>query len=205
MEKNESSSFEFQRRLASLLAKEYAENFLTLLVMYRDISASEAASRLDLHIKTAQDFLEGLAEAGILTKREAAEGKRPYFRYALKETAIHLTFHLETLYNPKLHSPAAGWKIKERKHSGALFKEGRSDTISSVHVFKGSGRSRHEKRYSLTERQGKFLFHLPFPTEEPLSVSDIMDRAGLEQHSLPEILDLVDILTSHGVIEKVHK
>ncbi len=54
--------------LGSLLAKDYAEDIFELLVNYRAISASEVAARLDLHIKTAQDFLEGLASLGILSK-----------------------------------------------------------------------------------------------------------------------------------------
>jgi len=44
--------FKAIQRLASLLAKEYAEDFLRLLVIYKNISASEAAARLGLHIKT---------------------------------------------------------------------------------------------------------------------------------------------------------
>ena len=51
---------------SDLLARDYAENFFRLLARYRDISASEAASRLDLHIKTAQDFLEELNTLGIV-------------------------------------------------------------------------------------------------------------------------------------------
>ena len=89
------------------MAKDYAEAFLTLLVIYRDVSASEAAARLNIHIKTAQDFLVGLEEAGILEKREAAA-----------------------------------------------------------------------------------------------SVEDIMNKAGVERDDLPEILDLIDILTEHKIIEK---
>ncbi|MCK5220255.1 MAG: hypothetical protein KAR14_01620, partial [Candidatus Aminicenantes bacterium] len=58
----EFSGFEDVRKISTLLSREYTYNFLKLLMNYRDISASEAASRLELHIKTAQDFLEGLTE-----------------------------------------------------------------------------------------------------------------------------------------------
>lgn len=198
----EKTPFELARRLASLVSKEYAEAFLTLLVIYRDISASEAAARLDIHIKTAQDFLVGLEEAGILEKREAAEGKRPYFRYTLKQKSIHITMDLEALHNPNARSSLGTYLIKECKNSGALFKEGRGERISSFSVFKGGGRSKVERRYSLTERQGRFLFHLPFPTESAVSVGNIMTKAGLEKDDFPEILDLIDILTEHKIIEK---
>jgi transposase len=202
MKSDDSPPFERSRRLASLMAKEYARDFLTLLVIYRDISASEAAARLNIHIKTAQDFLEGLETAGVLAKQEVAEGKRPYFRFTLKEQTIHITFELGDLYDKESRFSDTDWKIKERKNSGALFKEGRGERISAVHVFTGSGRSRRERRYSLTDRQGRFLFHLPFPTEPPSPVKEIMDKAGLDDDCQPEILDLVDILQTHDVIEK---
>jgi predicted ArsR family transcriptional regulator len=57
-------------RLGAFISKEYAQDFFGLLLNYQDISASEAASRLGLHIRTAQEFLDGLAELNILTKQE---------------------------------------------------------------------------------------------------------------------------------------
>ncbi len=203
MKSEDGASFEQSRRLAALMAKDYAKDFLTLLVIYRDISASEAATRLNIHIKTAQDFLGGLEASAIVVKHEAAEGKRPYFRYALRAKAIHITFDLDGLYDPRIYASAEGWKIKERKNSGALFKEGRGGRISAVHVFEGRGRSRVERRYSLTECQGRFLFHLPFPTAPPCPIRDIMRQAGLQDDCLPEILDLVNILLSQDVIERI--
>jgi hypothetical protein len=200
MNEDTTSTFESAQRLAGLVAKEYARDFFRLLVMYRDISASEAAARLSLHVKTAQDFLEGLEAAGILSKREAAEKKRPYFRFSLKTRKIDISVDLASLYDSGPESARWTWRVRERRDSGALFKEGRDNRISSVHVYEGKGRSRIERRFSLTEGQGRFLFHLPFPTEDFLSVSEIAARAGVEQDCLPEIVDLVDLLLKHDVI-----
>ncbi len=194
------SDFESAQRLAALLAKEYARDFFRLLVMYRDISASEAAARLSLHVKTAQDFLEGLEASGIVSKREAAEKKRPYFRFSLKERKVNFSIDLDSLYDSGHESARWNWRIRERRDSGALFKEGRDNRISAVHVYEGKGRSRVERRLSLTECQGRFLFHLPFPTEDPLSVTEITARAGIPRDCLPEIGDLIDMLQAHGVI-----
>lgn len=194
------SGFESAQRLAALLAKEYARDFFRLLVMYRDISASEAAARLSLHVKTAQDFLEGLEASGIVSKREAAEKKRPYFRFSLKERKINFSIDLDSLYDSRLESAQWDWRIRERRDSGALFKEGRDNRISAIHVYTGKGRSRVERRLSLTECQGRFLFHLPFPTEDPLSVTEIAAKAGIPRDCLPEIGDLIDMLQAHGVI-----
>jgi len=54
--------FEEVSKIANFLARDYAADFLRLLVVYKTISASEAAPLLEIHIKTAQDFLDGLAK-----------------------------------------------------------------------------------------------------------------------------------------------
>ncbi len=201
MNNSTASDFELARRLATLVAKDYSRDLLRLLVMYKDISASEAAARLELHVKTAQDFLEGLHQAGIVDRREAAEKKRPYFRYSLLKHRLDISVDLDTLYDAGRHTSQRNWRLRERRDSGALFKEGRGDRISAVHVYEGSGRSRLERRISLTESQGRFLFHLPFPTEAAMSVMDICRRAGITADRLPEVLDLIETLRTHQVVE----
>ena len=67
-------------QISALLAKDYAEDVLKLLAKYPDVSASEAASRLELHINTTQAFLEGLDALGIVEKEEVSRRKRPHYR-----------------------------------------------------------------------------------------------------------------------------
>ena len=57
------TDFDKASRLGHFLSKDFAGKILALLTSYRDVSASEAASRIGLHVRTAQEFLEGLAEA----------------------------------------------------------------------------------------------------------------------------------------------
>jgi hypothetical protein len=76
------------------------------------------------------------------------------------------------------------------------------NAISSVTVWTGEARSREERKLNLTEPQGAFLFHLPFPGAEPLPVAEIMRKAGLDGSGAPEILDIVERLEALGVIEK---
>jgi predicted transcriptional regulator len=195
--------FKTASRLGSLISKDYAEKFFKLLVIYKDISASEAASRLNLHISTAQDFLEGLNSLEIVTKKEAGEKKRPYFRYSLKKKSMTVSIDFAALYDKEEYQDRLNWRIRERKNSGALFKTfSKTDFISAVHFFSGKGRSRTERKISLTQNQGKFLHNLPFPTEPYLGVADIIEKAKIEEPSIPEILDVVDILLDHGIIEK---
>jgi len=195
--------FRTAARLGSLLAKDYAEDVFDLLVNYRAISASEVAARLALHIKTAQDFLEGLAELGILSKDEVLEGKRPYFRYVLEQERI--TFDLDLMQVKRLPSAdSLSLRIRERENAGARFSVARSDDyITSVTIWTGAGREREERRVKLTAPQGKFLYHLPFPKAEALTVAEIMRKAGVEETLAPEVLDLVGMLDKYAVIEKV--
>jgi DNA-binding MarR family transcriptional regulator len=193
--------FRTAARYASLLAKDYAEDVLALLVNYQAISASEVAARLNLHIKTAQDFLESLAELGVLSREEVLEKKRPYFRYSLVQGHILIDIDLmQARREPTRNSLAM--PIREREDAGARFSLARSgDYITSVAIWTGEGREREERKIKLTTPQGRFLYHLPFPRAAPLPVAEIMRKAGLEEAMAPEILDLVQLLEKYAVIE----
>jgi hypothetical protein len=188
-------------QLGSILAKDYAEDFFILLVNYQNISASEAASRLSLHIQTAQDFLENLTELGITKKSEVSEKKRPYFRYTLVQPKIEMELDLGVY---KKENPGQGLArlVRENKENRANFSISRSgDSFSTVAVWEGDGRERQERKISLTTPQGRFLFHLPFPQARPLTISDIMEKAQVDEEYSTEIQNIVDELIRLDVIE----
>jgi len=190
-------------RLGSLLSKDYAEDCFKLLITYQDISASEAASRLDLHIKTAQDFLEGLEEQGVISKKEVYEKKRPYNRYSLEKRTLDIRVDLTAFSQENAIKDKLKWKIREKKHSGAMFKTAsNSNRIASVHFFLGKGRDRRERTLNMTNSQGIFLYHLPFPTEPHLEVEEIVKRAQISHSFIPEIVDILDVLQTNKLIEK---
>ena len=189
-------------KISNLLAKEYAADFLRLLVVYKTISASEAASLLELHIKTAQDFLEGLAQMGILKKEEVYEKKRPYFRYTMVKKQITIKTDFSELYDGSGDEGKSKRKIREKINAGAVFTPaGAGQKIATVTLFIGEGRKKKERKISLTEAQGTFLFYLPFPTEAPKSIAEIQKKASPDGSYLPEILDIVDLLEQYNVIE----
>ncbi len=189
-------------RFGAYFSKSYAEEIFRLLVNYKDISASEAASRLNLHIQTVQDFLEAVTSLGILSKKEVYEKKRPYFRYSLKKKKISLDIDLAFLLEQKQPEKKLSKKIRENKDSGARFTTARYDPyFSSVVIWIGEGRDRKERKVNLTIPQGKFLFHLPFPTAEFLTIAEIMKKAGVDKIHSPEVLDIVEMLEKYGVIK----
>lgn len=193
--------FHTAAKYASLLSKDYAEDIFSLLVNYQAVSASEVATRLNLHIKTAQDFLEALEQLGVLSKDEVLEKKRPYYRYTLKQTRLVIDIDLmQVKHEPSANSLSVF--IRENENAGARFSAARSDDyITSVTIWTGSGRERQERKIKLTTPQGRFLYHLPFPKAEPLTVEEVMRKAGIDQSLAPEIIDLVQLLEKLNVIE----
>jgi predicted transcriptional regulator len=189
-------------RLGLMFAKSYAPDLLKLLVIYRNISASEAASRLNLHIKTAQDFLETLHQEGVVTRKEARDRRRPYYRYILASKELIFKIDLDDLVNHQERTRLMEWRIREKKNSGAVFKTARNtNIISTVSIFSGQRRRRTERKVLLTRCQGEFLFHLPFPTQQFESVSDIIKQARISGSDIPEVLDIIHLLTKEGIIE----
>lgn len=190
------------KKLGACLAKDYAEKAFRLLVNYSDVSASEVASRLGLHVRTAQDFLEALHDIGVLNREEVYERKRPYFRYSLARRSLSLDIDLATLFRNDSTEDWFDRPIRERKGNGAKFATARSGSqIATVSIWSGKGRDATERRLNLTTPQGLFLYHLPFPTAEPLSLLEIMARAGLDDEHRAEIADLVNVLEASKVIE----
>jgi hypothetical protein len=197
--------FKEAAKLGSCLSKDYAEDLFRLLATYESISASEAASRVNIHIKTTQDFLEDLYGLGILDREEVYEGKRPYFRYRLKVKQLSVQIDLEPFSRDEPVTDARlKLKIREKKNTGARFTTSRSnDYISNVVIWAGEGRNRTERKINLSMPQGKFLFHLPFPTADFLEVEDIMKEAGIDEANAPEIIDIVIVMIEFGVIENL--
>ena len=191
--------------LGSCISKDYAEDLFRLLATYKSISASEAASRLDLHVKTIQDYLEDMYDLQILDKEEVYEGKRPYFRYSLKVKKISMEIDLSQIFMEETVTDSRlNVRIREKKNAGVRFTTSRSnDYISNIIIWSGEGRDRTERKLNLSTPQGKFLFHLPFPSADHLSLQEIMQKAGIDFVNIPEIIDIVDVLIEFGVIESV--
>lgn len=190
--------------ISNYISKEYAEGIFKLIVAYRDISASEAASRLGMHIRTVQDFLDVMAEYGIIEKKEVYEKKRPYYRYAFKKKKIEIIIDLEEGFNVANENQSE-FKIREIKKAGAKFSIARNgEYFSAVTAWIGEGRTVKERKISLTIAQGQFLYYLPFPDAEPLQIDEIMKKGNIDAVNRSEILDIVNELVDLKVVEKIN-
>jgi DNA-binding MarR family transcriptional regulator len=195
--------FKQASKLSSFLSKEYSEDLFRLLWTYTSISASEAASRLNRHIKTIQDYLEALHELGLLSREEVMEKKRPYFRYRLTSKQIKIELNLEELFPGEASEGTLSDRIRESSRTSSRFTVSRDGQhISNVVIWIGTGRDRTERKINLSTPQGRFLFYLPFPTAEPLSISAIIKKADIDGNDTGEIMDIVNDLANLGVIER---
>ena len=96
--------------------------------------------------------------------------------------------------------------IKEKKNTNCVFKTSpKTGALSTVIFFSGKGRDREERKISLTENQGKFLYYLPFPTEEPKSIQSLLERASIDESYIDEIMDMVNFLIEHTIIERIRR
>lgn len=189
--------------ISNYISKEYAEKIFRLIVAYQDISASEAASRLGLHIRTVQDFLDTMASYDIIEKKEVYEKKRPYYRYAIKKKKIEIVIDLDHEFDSN-NDNKSEFKIRELKKSDAKFSVARNgEYFSSVTIWIGEGRAVKERKISLTIAQGQFLYYLPFPDAEPLQIDEILRKGKIDDANRPEILDIVNELFEMKVIDKI--
>jgi len=196
-------NFKEAGKLGSYISKDYAEDIFRLLISYQSVSASETASRLDMHIRTVQDFLEAMSSLGILKKEEVYEKKRPYYRYTLKTKAILFKLDLNELLGNQEPEADLEVQICEKKNSGMKFTTARSGQyFSSVTVFMGKGREVASRTISLTLVQGQFLYNLPFPGTTPLSIREIMKKSGVDKVHSSEVMDIVKVLVDFNVVEK---
>ncbi|MCK5740820.1 MAG: hypothetical protein KAH48_01270, partial [Chlorobi bacterium] len=120
-----SISFQKAALLGSYISKSHAKDIFKLLFEYNDISASEAASRLGLHIRTVQDFFEAMTELDICEKKEVFEKKRPYFRYTLTSNIISCEIDLEEKFKKDKQESSLDLQIREKKNSGIGFNSAR--------------------------------------------------------------------------------
>ncbi len=97
------------------------------------------------------------------------------------------------------------FKIREIKNSGAKFSIARNgDYFSTISIWIGKGREGKARKINLTNSQGRFLYYLPFPDTEPLTIDEIIKKGSIDQNHKPEILDIVNELVDLKVIKKVN-
>ncbi len=188
--------------LSNYFSKDYSGKAIRLLLISKALSATEIASRLNLHIKTVQDFLEGLVKFNIAEKEEILEGRRPFYRYSLCKSRMDISIDFNELFSEEEYLNLANCRIRELQNEDVQFHVRRNnDYITAVSIYEGDGRKKKEWKINLTRAQGRFLFNLPFPTAEPEKIKQLMAESGISPEDENEVLDLIKTLIDKKVIE----
>jgi len=131
------------------------------------------------------------------------EKKRPYNRFTLIKDKISMNIDLNDLLSDDTSEDDQYKRIREKQNSGVRFTTSRDgQQISSVSIWIGDGRDRKERKINFSNAQGKFMFHLPFPTANYKSIGEIMKQSGIDSEHHSEINDIVEEMIRLNVIEE---
>ena len=194
--------FKKAKILSNFLSRDYAETIFKFLVNYKDVSSSEVASRLNMHVRPIQEFMEAMVLFDIVKKKEVYEKKRPYNRYSIKKNKIEIIINLDEVFKNN-EEQKSDFRIREIKNSIAKFSVARNgESFSAITIWDTQKRNSKEHKINLTISQGKFLYFLPFPDAEPLTIDELMNKASIEKSYKTEILDIIEVLHKSKLVEK---
>ena len=140
---------------------------------------------------------------GIVEKKEVYEKKRPYYRYFLKKKKVEIIIDLDKVFS-KENEKNTDFKVREINNSISKFSIARNgEYFSTISIWDSNNRESKEHKINLTTSQGKFLYYLPFPNTEALTVNEIIKKANIEILNKPEIIDIIEVLYEKNIIEKI--
>ncbi len=189
------------RKLAAVLGKEVTGRILAVLAHESYLSASDIASRLHIHIATAQKYLMEMKEAGLVNSRWRRSPTRPTEEYWLSKDKITIEIDLRSDVGRKdMESLANSLTLSLRRDVNvAIDSDDSKKMVSEILVLGDGDRPIIGNRIKLDNVEGRFAWHL---AEEPTNVRvmDVVEKAELDSKYLPQIMDLVDKLTNIGAV-----
>lgn len=193
----------FKKR-ARLLWKPLNIKILEILYFRKWQTASEIASFLGIHISTAVKYLSEFEEVRILEKRMRESKPRKSMEYKLIDPKIEITLSLKNLIEEEekiILKKSKKIHIREKKDIDASFEWNEKREVIKKINFMVSGQRRIIMDFlELNEIEGKFLWNLPYPSEDFKSVFEICKKAGLSNPLEIEVcLKLVEKLENELV------
>ena len=196
------------KRLSNLIGKEYTGKILNILFQNPYKSASEVAKILNIHIATAQSYLEELEKFNIISFRTHKVGTRPYKEYFPIKSQIKIEIDLNKASEINIKNRQYFEKrlIREKKDLNVLYDIKQNESkIIKVYIHDDSERKRIKYSLDLNDIEGKFMWFIPFPSENPCSILDICKKAEINEYNLKHIKDFVEKLYDHNLIDIVIK
>lgn len=173
------------QRLFEILGKRQAFAILVHLHSHPNTTASEIAAALGIHIATAQKYLEGLEEGGILLSRERPSKPRTAQEYHLSDSKFTLEIDIEKLAEEEKKKAddrkLARIFVREKSRPDVAYEwDDAEKRITAVLFFRKGLRRRMEQKLALSKEEGRFLWSVPFQSEKFMTAAEVMVAAGLE-------------------------
>jgi transposase len=184
--------------MAMVLGRDMTGRILAALYMAPFQSASDVAKRFGIHIATAQKYLMEMRQCGLLESRWRKNTNRPTEEYWLAKKKFDIEIDLENMPRlSELEKKAANIFIRQKYSELVAFDTNRNlEKITEILLLDGQESSRIEQRIKLDDIEGRFTWYLPSPTEPPMSILELVEKAKLSKTDLPRIMELVDRLVS---------
>ncbi|ODS35289.1 MAG: hypothetical protein A7316_04170 [Candidatus Altiarchaeales archaeon WOR_SM1_86-2] len=194
------------RRAAFVLGKDHCMEVVETLYIREWSTATEIAEELKIHTATAVKYLSELHEIGIVEKR-VREGKyKDAFEYRLIEAEINLTLNFEEIIEEESEGvieKARSIRVKERVRDDVNYEwDDEKQKILKINIVGAGLRRGVRESIELSDTEGRFLWNMPYPSEDYISVEQICEKSGIKNPvEMKKILDLVRILKEKNIIE----
>ena len=200
------ANLEEAREVMTALAREYSVDLLRELHGTGWSTASEVARNLGIHVATAMRKLSELEALGLLEKRVREGTDLVEYRPVGGRVEIVLDFDGEAKAAARdAWSVAKRILVRERPNRKVVLEaDERAEVVRRI-VFVKTVRLRTTAQVmELTEAEGRFLWHLPFASQDAASVAEVCRRGKIENPiHVSKLLDFVKEMESRGVLEVV--
>lgn len=180
------------RRVAALLAREKTGEILARLRSRPYLAASELARLEDIHVATAQRYLQELLETDLVGARLRKGANRPTQEYWLREPRIRIDIDLEGMpgvAEEELLGTAKRLGVRDAGNAQVVYDtHPQTGVVQGILILSESPPRLVSRRMSVIPSVGRFLSRLPGRSEAPRHVWDVMQEAGLGVADLPAVL-----------------
>ena len=197
------------QRAAFVLGKDHCLYVVETLYIKEWSTATEIAEELKIHTATAVKYLTELYEIGLVEKR-TREGKyKDALEYRLKESEINLTLNFEKIIEEEskdVIKRAKIMRVKEHARDDVNYEwDDEKQKIRKINIVRAGLRRGVRESIELSDIEGRFLWHMPYPSEDFISVEQICGKSGIKNvMEIKKILALVDLLKEKSIIESSH-
>jgi hypothetical protein len=180
------------RRVAALLAREKTGEILARLRSRPYLAASELARLEDIHVATAQRYLQELVETDLVGVRVRKGNTRPTQEYWVREPRIRIDIDLEgtpALGEDELLEVAKRLGVRDAGNPQVVYDtHPQTKIIQGVLILSDRPPRLVSRRLAVSTNIGRFLSRLPGREDDPRGVWDVMTEAGLGVADVPSIL-----------------